>query len=320
MTGWMTALVLLSTLDADRQTVVIVVGAAGASEYRVQFDTWADRWEDAAARGDAESIRIGAESDNAIPDKEELQTQLERTRDSSREPLWLVLIGHGTFDGRAAKFNLRGPDVSAQELAEWLKPSQRPLAIINCASASGPFIKQLSGPDRVVITATKSGFELNFARFGDFLSRAIQEGSVDLDKDNQTSLLEAFLAAAAGVREFYEQEARLATEHALIDDTGDGQGTPSDWFQGTRIQKVAQDGAQPDGMLASQFCLLRSDRERQMDADTRAERNRLERELEELRQNKEGRNPDEYYAELEGVLLKLARLYEQLESGNASEN
>jgi hypothetical protein len=318
--GWVTVLALLSAMDADLQTVVIVVGAAGTSDYGAQFDAWADRWEEAAARGDVESIRIGGDSGNALPDKEQLQLQLERTRGSSREPLWLVLIGHGTFDGRAAKFNLRGPDVSAQELAEWLKPTQRPLAIINCASASGPFIKRLSGPDRVVMTATKSGYEINFARFGDFLSQAIQEGSVDLDKDGQTSLLEAFLAAAAEVREFYEQEARLATEHALIDDTGDGLGTPSDWFQGTRTDKVAQDGAEPDGMLANQFCLVRSGRERKMDADTRAQRNRLEQELEALRRNKAGRQPDDYYAELEVVLLKLARLYEQLDSENTPED
>ena len=41
---------------------------------------------------------------------------------------WLVFIGHGTYDGHAAKFNLRGPDISAEELAAALKPCQRPLA------------------------------------------------------------------------------------------------------------------------------------------------------------------------------------------------
>ena len=32
------------------------------------------------------------------------------------EALWLVLIGHGTFDGKTARFGLRGPDVTP---AEW---------------------------------------------------------------------------------------------------------------------------------------------------------------------------------------------------------
>ena len=120
----------------------------------------------------------------------------EATRTNS--PLWLVLIGHGTFDGQTAKFNLRGPDLSADDLAEWLKPLNRPLAVIDCSSErSVP--ERAVGPKRVVITATKSGFEQNYARFGDYLAAAIVDPQADLDKDGQTSLLEAFLIASGAV-------------------------------------------------------------------------------------------------------------------------
>ena len=104
-----------------------------------------------------------------------------------------MLIGHGTFDGREAKFNLRGPDVTDVELADWLLPFKRPVVVINCASASGPFINRLSGANRVVVTATKSGNEINFARFGQYIAEAIADPRADLDKDGQVSLLEAFL-------------------------------------------------------------------------------------------------------------------------------
>ena len=172
-----------------------------------------------------------------------------------------MLIGHGTFDGHTAKFNLRGPDVTAEELAEWLKPLKRPLAVINCASASAPFINRLAGENRVVITATKSGDEQNFARFGQYISAAIADPAADLDKDGQVSLLEAYLTACRQVAEFYEQEARLATEHALLDDNGDGLGTPAAWFRGLRATQRAKDGAALDGTRAHQFHLVASDRE-----------------------------------------------------------
>src|SRR5687768_17002490 len=108
------------------------------------------------------------------------------------------------------------------------------MVIVNCASGSGPFMNALSAPQRVVITATKSGQEQNFARFGDYFSSSISAPEADLDKDGQTSVLEVFLSAGHRVTEFYEQESRLATEHSLLDDTGDALGTPADWFQGVR--------------------------------------------------------------------------------------
>src|ERR1019366_7106008 len=128
------------------------------------------------------------------------------------------------YDGHSTKFNLRGPDISATDLAAALKPCLRPLAVIDCASASGPFINALSGPNRVIITATRSGSEVNATRFGGYLAKAIADPAADLDKDGQTSLLEAFLLASRETQQFYREAGRLATEHALLDDNGDGLG------------------------------------------------------------------------------------------------
>jgi hypothetical protein len=133
--------------------------------------------------------------------------------------------------------------VSDKELADWLRPCNRPLAVIDCASASAPFLNKLSAPGRVVVTATRTGGEVHYARFGDYLSAAIADPAADLDKDGQTSLLEAFLAASHQTAEFYKQAGRLATEHALLEDNGDALGTPADWFQGTRAVRAAKAGA-----------------------------------------------------------------------------
>ena len=147
---------------------------SGTPEYAAQFRQWADQWQAAAEKAGAESIRIGLSAAGRRHRSRPIAARSwPRRPTAGTEPLWIVLIGHGTFDGREAKFNLRGPDVTDVELAEWLAPIKRPVVVIDCASASGPFLNRLSGDNRVVVTATKSGYEMNFARFGQYLAEAI---------------------------------------------------------------------------------------------------------------------------------------------------
>lgn len=313
-------LTLVLAADAEpseRPTVLVVVGAGGEEEYARQFRAWADRWRQAAARGGAICVCLGlddealdAQSQRPIVDHDALAHRLTDERRQGPAPLWLVLIGHGTFDGKTAKFNLRGPDVSAPELRDWLAAIERPVAVIDCASASGPFINELSAPGRVVATATKSGHEHNLSRFGDYLSAAIADPAADLDKDDQTSLLEAFLKAAAGVREFYQADGRLATEHALLDDNGDRLGTPAEWFRGSRATKAAKDGAELDGLLAGQFHLVPNSAEQRLPSEKRRRRGELERDIAQLRALKSELPEDDYYQRLEKLVVELARLYD----------
>ena len=300
----------LPILAADRPAVLVVVGAEGAKEYAESFREWASRWEKAAQEAHADYLAIGLDEPNAKSDRDLLQERLTSHTEPSTEAIWLVLIGHGTYDGKTAKFGLRGPDVAPAELAAWLKPIQRPLAIIDCTSSSGPFLNELSAPNRVVITAARSGSEFNYSRFGDYISSAITDPQADLDKDDQTSLLEAFLRASSGVKEFYTSESRLATEHSLIDDNGDKLGTPADWFSGLRATKTAKDGATLDGLRASQMVLVRSPREEQLPAPIRIRRDELERDLAAIRQKKSKLPEDEYLASIEPILIELSKLYE----------
>lgn len=293
--------------------VVIVVGRYGADEYREMFRTWAGRWVDAAAEGQARSTLLGtADADEG--DYEQLRNVIGEHAIESTRPLWLVMIGHGTYDGRDAKFNLDGPDVSAQELWDWLAGAQRPVAIINCASSSGAFIEHLSNPGWVVVTATKSGDEINFARFGDFLSTAIADEAADFDKDGQVSLLEAFLAASRRTEEFYRgDDERLLTEHALIDDDGDGAGTRAAVFEGVRPTRDTETGAL-DGHRAHQWHLVLSEQERRFPAELRPRRDELELAVIQLRELKGDLPEDEYFTRLESLLVQLAEIYEQAES------
>src|SRR4029453_6684986 len=114
-------------------------------------------------------------------------------------------------------------------------------------SASGAWLKPMSGKDRIVVTATKSGAEINYSRFGGYFASAIGDPSGDLDKDGQTSVLEAWLSASQGVADFYKSEGRLATEHSLLEDNADGLGTPASWFSGIRAVKKPKGNSVPDG-------------------------------------------------------------------------
>jgi len=296
------------------QTVVAVVGAGGEEEFQKQFAQWAEHWEKAGKTGEAEFFAVGVdpEKTNDVAQLQETLTKLPH----DGEPLWLVLLGHGTFDGKEAKFNLRGPDFSAGELAKWLQPFTRPLVIINTASSSAPFLNTLSRSNRVIITATRSGHEQNFARLGKYLSEAIGNAEADLDKDGQTSLLEAFVSAARQTTDFYKDEGRLATEHALLDDNGDGLGTQADWFRGVRAVKKPDKGGL-DGLRAHQLHLVRNDHEKKLAPQVRLRRDEIELAISRLREARATMKDDEYYKQLEPLLVEMARLYDSSSESTA---
>lgn len=304
--AWLLTCPLLAQTNVPR-TLLIILGAPGEAEYGKQFAAWADLWEQAAAHDGWKVVAVGGGPAGASDDRTCLLGVLT-SETTGQGDLWLVFLGHGTFDGHTAKFNLRGPDLSAADLAAALQPCTRPLAILQCASASGPFLNALSAPGRVIITATRSGREANATRFGGFLARAVADSSADLDKDGQVSLLEAFLMASRQVQQSYREQGRILTEHALLDDNGDGLGAPAEWFHGVRPVKAAAAGKQVDGVRAHQFHLVRSEAEQELSPALRARRDELEAQLNSLRGRKTSLGETEYYDALEKVLTELATL------------
>lgn len=308
---------------ASQPELILVVGAGGLPEYADAFQSWAAQWEGFAERRGIETTRIGPmiggagedsgdrpEAKDAPDDRERLRKRIESaTAGDDARPLWIVLIGHGTYDRDVANFNLVGPDVSASELADWLRPLSRPLLVINTASASGPFINRLSAPGRIVITATQSGAESNFARFGEYLAATLSNRDADLDHDGELSVLEAFLHAADGVRQFYRSENRLLTENALIDDTGDGLGTPATFFRGLRVEQTVEGEVEVDGRLAKRTILVPAENPLRLTVAEQERRAELESQLEELRQSRSQWEDEEYYRRLEERFLELAAIY-----------
>lgn len=307
---------LIGNSDARAETdVVIAVGAGGTEDYAMQFAEWAERWRAIADEAGATVAQVGPHADDETPETDDRQQLLELLdhlkADDPDSPLWLVMIGHGTFQQGRANFNLRGPDVSADDLATALADARRPLVIVNSASASGPFIAALSGEDRVVVTATRDGDEQNFARFGDYLSQAIGDRSADLDHDHSVSILEAFLSASDQTRQYYDRRAQLVTEHALIDDNGDQRGTPAEFFRGVRVVSRAKDEIEPDGQLAARRVLLPASDMAQLEPVEQHRAEEIETAVNELRERKGEMETDAYYAELEKLMVEMARLLVQ---------
>lgn len=300
------ALVAGLTTISPADDMILVVGAGGTDEYAQIFAGWADQWKAAAGEANITCQEIGRSGEN---DLEQLKTAIAECGNEDNSPLWLVLLGHGTFDRNTAKFNLRGKDVEATELQAWLQSISRPMVLINGFSCSGAFLKPLHAPDRVVITATKSGAELNFARFGGYMAESLSDMDADLDHDDQVSLLEAFLLASSKVNQFYESDARLVTEHALLEDNHDGKGISADFFKGIRAEVSAKDGAALDGAGAHRYIVKSSPDAAQLTPEQTAERDRLETEIEALRVRKSKMAEDEYYRDLEKLLVQMAKLY-----------
>ncbi len=321
LTAWSSSAVLADdSAPLPVRRLVLVVGAAGEEQYEAEFAIWADQWRSLAERQQWELIDVptppSEEDEEQTSDEVSAKSQLKTAIQQELHPeqqLWIVMLGHGTFSGGGAKFNLRGPDVSAKEMQEWLKPVESQIVLINCSAASAPFLTELSGDNRVLVTATKSGSEYNFTWFGKYLANALDDFSNDLDHDREVSLLEAFLAAANNTKRYYDQDARLLSEHALLNDNGDKVGTGADFYRGVRPAKEAKDG-NLDGSRAARLILLTSPDNPVFPPELDAQRAAIEAELDQLRAQKGLLPEDAYFGQLEELLLRLSSVYDQAEA------
>jgi len=305
-------LLFVSNSHADetgtlRGDLLLIIGSPGTDDYRDQFRSWGTSWTEAARAGGVRITTLGMQHDEATLEK--LHTTLNELPQAGKRPLWIVLLGHGTFDGRTAKFNLPGDDLTPERFAEMLEPIQRPMAVIQCAAASGPFLEKLSAPNRIVLTATSSGNEVNFSRFGRYLAESLQHREADLDKDQQVSLLETFLRAVRLTDEYYAGEGQLATEHARLDDNGDGRAVPASGFDGIRpVHRQDRHSSLPDGVLSHQWVFVPNAADARLTPEELAQRHQLEREISLLQERRSELSEDDYYTALEQLFVRLARL------------
>jgi hypothetical protein len=238
--------------------------------------------------------------------------------------VFILLIGHGSFSSGESRINLPGPDMTADDFARLLDGlGTQNVVFVNTSSASGGFLEVLSRKDRVVVTATKSGLERNESVFGGYFVQAYADEGADVNKDGSVSVLEAFNFACRNVERFYDEGNRLKTEHAVLDDDGDGKGMhPSDEHR--------DDSA--DGQVAARTILGGRSGAITREADSADEVEdpelaalyrqvqSLEDRIEVLKQQKETMAPELYLEELEGLLLDLALKRRELQELEGKES
>ena len=298
MAAWVTCAQKKPVQVDQNKRAVIISGPGGEAVYAKQFEEWTGQLSSVLAERygfDAKHITVPrATADEVKSVFGTLKTQLD-----ANNVVFVFLIGHGSFDGKESKFNLIGPDLSASEYNALLSslPTRR-VVVFNMTSASGEFIKSLAAKGRIVVTATRNGQETNATRFTGFFISALQATDADTDQDGHTSVLEAFVYANRLTGDFYKRAGRLATEHALIDDNGDGVGHEKvEAGEGLLARATYLDSLSVDEAAATAATgrLLK-------------ERTRLEGEIEQLIARKSNMPEGEYEATLERLFVELAKV------------
>jgi Peptidase C13 family len=300
---------LAAPAAAQSTYVAIVVGLAGDPEHGELFQRWATTLVDASAK-------MGIPSDHVVYLSEKPEADAKRINGKSTKDeivkafaklgqagaddvVFVFLIGHGTFDGKIAKFNLPGPDMTPDDFVPLMKGlKSQHVVLVDTSSASGPFVETLAAPGRTIVAATRNGAERFATLFGGYFVDALSGNEADTDKNGRTSVLEAFAFAKREVGVAYEREGIMLTEHPILSDNGEKTGT----------QTPAADGKQ--GRIAS-IITMGSVSAEALPADPKlralyVERRDLERRIEALKLLKDSMEPAKYASELERLATELA--------------
>ena len=298
---FMLVVLLLAAPAFAQDTHLLVVAGVGGDEDHVKaFNKYALAIMDAARKHGLADANITYLGEN--PEQSGGRMKARATRDNvtkaftdlaagakAIDDVFIILIGHGSFDGRQAAFNLPGPDLTADDYKALLAkfPTQK-IVFVNTASSSGAFIQALAGPARTIVAATRTGGERNETRFAQYFVEAFDTDAADRDRNGRISVQEAFDYAAGKVKSAYEQEGHIMTEHATLDDSNQGKLAAAQFLAPERSRTAAAQAADP---------ALRALLE---------QRDALERQVAELRLRKDALDPKQYDEQLEKLLTDLA--------------
>lgn len=282
----------LPALAGAASFTLIVAGLGGEAEYEKRFREQAASLAEAAEKAaDDKSHVVVLTGEQVRRDSLRRELQAFAGKIKASDTATVVLIGHGTYDGEEYRFNIPGADITGSELGQLFDklPAKQQL-IVNATSASGATIEAWQRPERVVITATKTGGERTATRFAQFWLQAVSTDAADVNKDEVVTAAEAFDYANRQVAASYKSEVALATEHARI------AGEETATFAVARVGSSALSGSSPEV------------------AALLAQRGKIEQDLDGVKGRKAALSQDEYYDQLEGVLVRLAQLQKQIDS------
>lgn len=272
--------------------LLVITGVPGDEEHAQQFQKWATTFIDAAKRNE----QVPDANITLLSDRRSARDGVEQAfadiaaRVKPNDAVVILLVGHGSSSGTQAAFNLPGPDLT---VAEWAKLVGRfaaeRVAFINTSSSSGAFLPAVAAPGRVIVTATKTGGERNETQFPEFFVEAFTDNAADRDRNGHVSVLEAFEYAKTKVTQAFQQKGLLLTEHATLDDGGEGR-LAATIFLGIGRSET---GIRVDTSDPAMKALV-------------DERTALEQRVEALKLKKTSMDPAQYDAQMETLLTDLA--------------
>ena len=298
----LTVIVLAVAAPASGQDthLVIITGVGGDEEHTKTFHKWATTMIEAAKKknglADANIIYLSEKPDldpsliKGLSTRETVEKTLTdlAARARPNDAVLILLIGHGSFDGQQAAFNLPGPDLTPADFGRLLArfASQR-VAFVNTAASSGAFVPAVAGPGRVIVTATKTGGERNETRFPEYFVEAFGDETADRDRNGRVSIQEAFDYAKSKVAKTFEQQGLLLSEHATLEDGMNGS------LASALFVAPAQAALNVDTSDPAVRALV-------------AERDAIERQIAALRLMKPSMDAAQYDAQMEKLLTDLA--------------
>lgn len=271
---------------------VVVAGLGGEQAYEQKFREHAAAVASAAEKAAGSTANVvsltGGEA-KAANVRREIKSLAGRM--ASNDSAVIVLIGHGSYDGENYRFNLPGPDLTDTELARLFDDlPARDQLIINATSASGAVMERWQKPRRVVITATKSGGERTATRFAEYWAQAVASDAADTNKDQIVTAAEAYAFATNQVEAAFKAETSMATEHARLEGEDAGRFT---------LARLGTAALVPDNPEVA--ALL-------------SRRGTIEQDLDRVKQQKTALPENQYYDQLEAVLVRLALLQREIDS------
>lgn len=309
--GWglvVCALLAAAPARAAERYAVVISGASAGESYAKDYDKWRASLQQVLKTRlklpDTHIVFMG-EPLPEKPTRDNVRRVIGdlRAKMTKDDLLLVMLIGHGTFDGQAAKFNLVGPDMSSTEWAALLQNIAGTVVVVNTTGASFPFLAELSGRGRVVITATDSAAQKFDTVFPQYFIEGLDNDGADVDKNGRISVWEAFSYASAAVKQHYEQRGQLSTERPLLDDNGDkvGKEAAAPGPDGAVARATYLDAEQlpPAGADGSLAALIRR-------------RAALEAEIEQLKARKDTMPAAQYEQEFEKLAVELAKVAKEI--------
>jgi len=289
-------LMLLSTFAYADLYITIIQGMGGAETYDQQFSEQVEKVSIAAKSvTEADRLKVftgpAATRDNILSHFEQLHTQL-----TAEDRLTIYMIGHGSYDDVEYKFMIQGPDLTDADLLQILGslPATNQV-LVNTGSSSGALLEHLKADGRIIITGTRNGNERLATRFGGYFADAFVDPAADVNKNNAVSVQEAFDYAERMVKDHFEYEGILATEHPVI-----------------------------QGEMAAQFVLARGGPSQPQAQDPQLagltrQRDAIDSKIEDLLLRRSQLEPQDYLEQLQTLMIELSLTQGEIEQLNRSD-